>query len=623
VKHVPWPRGIDLKIARCMDNWSTHDARNLSCVSGGSAGFREKKHKITPSLTAIMLTAAIAGLSSAAGSSMPGMPQAEVVQWETGLRQAGASPLEVKQFEELLHRQSAREYFESAPPDFFASYLRGVRQEAQERAPGQIFPHPSPVRSCQSLRDVSIVNATIETVSVDSSDGSCRVTVDVSHPPASDHVKVFVGLPEKGWNGRFRGTGGGGFSGGGEGNLTRLISRGYAAGATDSGHEGSSGSFALSASGRLNWQEIRDYAYLGIHAMTVVGKTLTEAFYGRAPRYSYFVGGSTGGRQGLMEAQRYPEDYDGVLSACPAINWDRAIPAEFWAQEVMLRDRDYVSRSKLDAATAAAVASCDGLDGLVDGVIDDPRGCTFDPKSLVGTRVGDSTFTEADADVVRKIWEGPRGHEGQFLWYGLARGSSLSAVARASGTPLTGKPFILSLEYLQYFLLQDPRWDWTTLPPGGFERLFNESIAKYRAVIGTDDPNLTRFRDHGGKIVILHGLADQLIPAQGTVEYYKRVQQTMGGPLRTAEFARLFLVPGVDHGFVGAGSTPTGVTDAIIRWVEDGKPPERIIGELSARGGTTSQTRLLCPYPKTAKYAGKGSSGDAANFICSAPATEQ
>ncbi len=554
--------------------------------------------------TVILLTMAFTDQSRAAEASVPGVPQAELVQWEVGLRQAGASPLEIKQFEELLHRQSAREYFESAPPNFFASYLLGVRQEARERAPDPIFPDAAPVRSCRSLRHVSIANATIETVTVDSSDDSCRVTVGVSHPPAADHVRVFIALPERGWNGRFRGTGGGGFSGGGESNLTGSVARGYAAGATDTGHEGSSGSFALSATGRLNWQEIRNYSFLGIHDMTVVGKTLTEAFYGRSPRHSYFVGGSTGGRQGLMEVQRYPEDYDGVLSACPAINWDRAMPAAFWAQVVMLRSRNFLPKAKLDAATAAAVASCDGLDSVMDGVIDDPSKCTFDPKSLVRTQVGHLTFTEADAEVIRKVWEGPRGHDGQFLWYGVARGSSLSAVASTDGTPLTGRPFILSLEYLKYFLLKDPRWNWKALAPGEFERLFKQSIAEFRAVIGTDDPNLTRFRDHGGKVIIIHGLADQIIPAQGTVDYYKRVQQTMGGSVRTAEFARLFLVPGVDHGFVGAGPTPIGLTDAIIRWVEDGEPPERIIAKLPGRGGTTIRARILCPYPKTEKCVG-------------------
>ena len=168
------------------------------------------------------------------------------------------------------------------------------------------------------------------------------------------------------------------------------VAQGYAAGATDTGHEGGSGSFALDANGRLNWQAIQDNAYLGIHDMTVVGKALTQAYYGKAPRFSYFVGGSTGGRQGLMEAQRYPNDYDGIVSACPAINWHRFLPADLWPQVVMLAATNFMPKSKFDAATAAAVAACDALDGVTDGVIDDPTRCAYDPKALVGSQVGDS-----------------------------------------------------------------------------------------------------------------------------------------------------------------------------------------------------------------------------------------
>src|SRR6476620_4643394 len=189
--------------------------------------------------------------------------------------------------------------------------------------------------------------------------------------------------------------------------LSGPLRLGYATAATDTGHEGGSGSFALGADGRLDWHAVQDNAYLGIHEMTVVGKALTKAFYGKAPRYSYFVGGSSGGRQGLMEAQRYPEDYDGILSSCPAINWHRFLPADLWPQVVMVASGNFVPKSKLDAATAAAAAACDALDGVTDGVIDDPSRCPYDPKELVGTKFGDDTFTDADADVVRKIWEGP------------------------------------------------------------------------------------------------------------------------------------------------------------------------------------------------------------------------
>ena len=278
-----------------------------------------------------------------------------------------------------------------------------------------------------------------------------------------------------------------------------------------------------------------------------------------------------------------------------------------------------MSKSKLDAATAAAVAACDALDGVTDGVIDDPTRCTYDPKALVGSQVGDGAFTESDADVVRKIWEGPRAQDGAFLWHGLARGTDLFALAGTGDSPLTGKPFSIPLDWFRFFLIQNPQWDWTTLTPVGFELLWRQSVEQFGAVIGTDNPDLAPFRDRGGKVIIYHGLADQLIPAQGTIDYYKRVQQQMGGAERTAQFARLFLAPGVDHGFRGAGPTPTGQMDAIIRWVEEGKAPDRLVAELHDQNGTVIRARPLFPYPHVAKYKGSGSTDDAANFVSSCP----
>jgi feruloyl esterase len=491
---------------------------------------------------------------------------------------------------------------------------------AADTSPKPLYADAAPVCSCQSLGKVSLPNTTIDSAALDPSNGWCRVTATVTHPPAGDRVKVWIGLPVTNWNGRFQGNGGGGFSGGSAASLRGPVARGFAAGATDTGHEGGSGKFALDENGRLNWQSIVDNAYLGIHDMTVVGKALTEKFYGKAPRYSYFVGGSTGGRQGLMEAQRFPNDYDGIISACPAINWQRFIPAILWPQVVMVAAKNFLPKAKLDAATAAAVAACDADGGVKDGVIDDPFRCAYDPKALVGTKVGDDTFTEADADVVRKIWEGPRGQDGTFLWHGLERGADLFALANTGGSPLTGKPFSIPLEWFQYFLLQNPKWDWTTLTPAGFEPLWKQSVEQYGAVIGTDDPDLTRFRNRGGKVIIYHGLADQLIPAAGTIDYYKRVQKQMGGPEKTAQFARLFLAPGVDHGFRGAGQTPAGLNEAIIRWVEEGQAPDKLMAERRDSNGKVIRTRPLFPYPQTAKYKGTGSTDEAENFVSHRPA---
>jgi pimeloyl-ACP methyl ester carboxylesterase len=493
-----------------------------------------------------------------------------------------------------------------------------VFTRAADAPPEPIYAGIKPVCSCEELAKVSIPNTTIVSA-LDASNGWCRVVATVTHPPSGDQVKVFIGLPVTNWNGRFRGNGGGGFSGGSVFSLIGPVAQGYAAGATDTGHEGGSGSFALDDNGRLDWQLIRDNAYVGIHDMTVVGKALTEAFYGKPPRYSYFVGGSMGGRQGLAEAQRYPEDYDGIVSACPAVNFDRLVAAILWPQLVMANASNLVPRAKLAAVTAAAIAACDGADGISDGVIDDPSQCDYDPKALVGIKVGGDRFTEADADVVRKIWEGPRTPEGRFLWYGMARGTDLFALAATSGSPLRGRPFSVPLEWYQYFLRQDPKWDFTTLTPSGFELLWIQSVEQYGAVYGTDDPDLTRFRDGGGKVIIYHGLADQLIPVEGTVDYYKRVQERMGGPKKTAEFARLFLAPGVDHGFRGAGCTPIGLMDAIIHWVEEGKAPDKLMAEKRDSARKVIRTRPLFPYPQVAKYKGSGSTDEAENFGAHTP----
>ena len=262
-----------------------------------------------------------------------------------------------------------------------------VSGAAFAQRPAPLYPDITPVLSLDALRKISLPNTTIESVVADEKEGSVRITAIVTHPPATDRVTVWVALPLKNWNGRFQGNGGGGFVGGSAGSLRGPVTQGFAAAATDTGHEGGSGSFALDENGRQNWQAIIDNAYLGIHEMTVVGKALTQAYYGKAPRYSYFVGGSTGGRQGLMEAQRYPNDYDGIISACPAINWHRFVPASLWPQVVMLAMTNFVPKSKLDAATAAAVKACDALDGVTDGVINDPLRCGYDPKALVGTKV--------------------------------------------------------------------------------------------------------------------------------------------------------------------------------------------------------------------------------------------
>lgn len=478
----------------------------------------------------------------------------------------------------------------------------------------------APVRSCASLVSVPLPDGTIESAAIEPAAGGrpefCRVTATLTHAPAGDQIRVWIGLPTSGWNGRFEGVGGGGFSGGNPNGVVGPVAQGYAAGSTDTGHAGASGSFALDADGRFNWLLIRDNAYLGIHEMTVAGKQLVESFFGRAPRHSYFNGCSTGGRQGLSEAQRYPADYDGILSGAPAINWTRLHVEQMWGHVVMQQLNDFLPQCKFAAAQAQAVAACDAADGVKDGVIENPRSCTYDPKQLIGTRTDCGDFTETDAEVIRRIWQGPRRQDGSFLWYGLQRGADFSGLTSTGGTPVTGRPNPITMEWWRYFLTQNPKWEWTVLTPALYELYWDQSVEEFSAVLATDNPDLAAFRDRGGKLVLWHGWSDQLIYPEGTIDYYQRVQKQMGGAESTAQFARLFLAPGVGHCGGGPGPAPTGQFDAVVRWVEEGNAPEALSAVRRDAGGRVIRSRPLCPFPLLAKYKGLGGTDEAANFAC-------
>jgi hypothetical protein len=477
-----------------------------------------------------------------------------------------------------------------------------------------------PVRACESLLSLKLPNTTIDSAAVEAASGNrpaaCRVTASVTHPPAGDRVRIFIGLPLSNWNGRFQGVGGGGFSGGSANAVIAPTAQGYAAGSTDTGHEGSSGSFVLDSTGRLNWQLFRDNAYLGIHEMTTTAKALLEAFYGKPANRSYFNGCSTGGRQGLAEAQRYPTDYDGILSGAPAVNWTKLHVEQMWGELVMLEAKDFLPACKFAAATAAAIVSCDMGDGVKDGVIGDPRACMFDPRQLIGTSAPNcEAFTATDAEVIRKIWRGPRRRDGSFLWYGLPRGADFMGVSATAGSPPVGRPMPITLEWWRYFLNQNPQWDWTALTPALYEQYWDQSVEEFSAAIATDNPDLSAFRDHGGKILLWHGLADALVYPEGTVDYYQRVQKQMGGADITSKFARLFLAPGVGHCGGGPGLQPDGHFDALLQWVEQGKAPETLNSVRRDASGAI-RSRPLCQFPLTAKYKGTGSADDAANFAC-------
>ncbi|GAA4569047.1 tannase/feruloyl esterase family alpha/beta hydrolase [Planotetraspora kaengkrachanensis] len=476
-----------------------------------------------------------------------------------------------------------------------------------------------PARSCASLAAVSlphtVIVSTTSVAATTSVPGYCAIQLVVTNPPANDQVKVGVWLPSENWNGRFQAAGGGGFSGGSPTAVPAAALRdGYAAAATDTGHAGASGSFALNSDGTLNWQLIADFGYLGVHEMAVAAKELVKRFYGTASFYSYFNGCSTGGRQGLMEAQRYPTDFDGIAAGSPAVNWTKVHPAQFWGQLQMMLAGNAVPQCKLAAATQAAITSCDPRDGVTDGIIGDWKGCRFDARTLIGTETACGTVTASDADLINKMWEGPRDADGEFLWYGLERGASLSSLNNTAGG--TGVPFGIGLDWFKYFLTQNPGLDWRTITYDRYLLLFQQSVLQYQAVIATDDPDLSAFRDAGGKVAFWHGTADPLIFFRGTVDYYQRLEEAMGGAKSTEKFARFFVAPGVGHCGGGDGAAPADLMNAVVQWVEHGKAPKQLTGQKTDSSGNVVMTRPICQYPTVARYKGHGATTDARNFTC-------
>jgi hypothetical protein len=283
----------------------------------------------------------------------------------------------------------------------------------------------------------------------------------------------------------------------------------------------------------------------------------------------------------------------------------------------MLEAKNLVPACKFSAANDAAITACDAIDGVKDGVIEDPQRCTFDPKTLVGAAApaNCAAITEADAAVIRRIWDGPQTRNGAFLWHAQPRGAPF-AMAATGGNPPAGQPFGITLDWYRYFLTRNPKWDWTSLTHESYEQLFKQSVDQFNEVFGTDNPDLAAFRKRGGKIVMWHGWADPLIYAGGSIDYYKRVQTAAGGPAATAQFFRFFLAPGVGHCGGGAGPAPSGQFEAVVKWVEEGQAPDTLTAVRRDNTGAVTRSRPLCQYPLVARYKGSGSTDEAGSFEC-------
>jgi hypothetical protein len=478
--------------------------------------------------------------------------------------------------------------------------------------------------SCASLSGLTLLHTTVnsatQVAATSTTPGYCAVKLTVNNPPSSDAVRVGVFLPDD-WNGRFQGAGGGGFVGGNPDSPSlAALNAGYATAGTDTGHAGpgGNGAFALNPDNTLNWQLIDDFSYIGIHEMTETAKAVIAAYYGNAPEYSYFNGCSTGGRQGYMEAQRYPTDYDGIAAGSPAINWDRFMVAQMWGELQMNLAGDFIPQCKFSAANQAAVAACDGLDRVTDGVIGDWQGCTFDARSLIGTVTACGTITATDADIINKIWAGPRDTDGNFVWFGLLPGASFGGLNNTAtvGGVTSPAPFVISLNHFVYWLAQNPSFNWRTMTYAQFLLYFQQSVSEFNYAIGTSNPDLEAFRKAGGKIVGWVGTYDQLIYPQGSIDYYRQVVEDQGGLGKTRHFFRFFIAPGVAHCGGGAGAAPADPFGALVDWVEHHHEPTDLLGVRRDSSGNVVMSRPVCLYGENAVYKGHGDTNDEKNFEC-------
>ncbi len=430
---------------------------------------------------------------------------------------------------------------------------------------------------------------------------ACRVVGRVQ--PA---INFEVWLPASGWNGKFQAVGGGGFAGAiSYGAMATALRRGYATASTDTGHSTPGGAWALG-----HPELVIDFGYRAIHEMTIKAKAIVQEFYGKGPQRSYFVGCSTGGRQGLMEAQRYPADYDGIVAGAPANFWTRMPAGNLFMASATLKDEaTRLPSAKLQALNKAAVAACDSGDGVTDGLIENPQQCRFDPAALQCQGVEtDACLTPAQVGAAKKIYApsvNPRTKEEIFPGY--PPGSEVTWGAMTGGP----EPFPIARDFYRYFVFADPNWDWKTFD---FDKDIAAGAAKFATVLDATDPDLRAFKNRAGKLIMYHGWNDQLISAFNTINYYNSISKTMGAA-ETDDFTRLFMAPGMLHCAGGVGPNTFDAVTALEQWVENGtKPTQLIAAHLS--NGVVDRTRPLCPYPQVAVYKGSGSIDEAANFVC-------
>lgn len=452
----------------------------------------------------------------------------------------------------------------------------------------------------------------------------CRVTARTA--PA---IRFEVWLPASEWNGKFMGVGNGATGGRiAHTAMATALRRGYAVASTDTGHENRSMFDVSWARGRQDL--LSDFGYRSVHLMTEHAKRIVAVFYETASRYSYFVGCSKGGQQGLMEAQRYPRDYDGIIAGAPAHDWTRFYGGgHLWYALVTQKDPEsYIPPYKIALIANAVNAACDANDGVEDGVLEDPRRCRFDPEVL-SCRPGQdaaSCLTPKQVKAVKAIWAGARTTAGDLVYPGLLPGGEAGPQGWElwiTGSP-AAKPWhlIAGEEFFRHAIFEDPRWQFDNF---NLDRDLPRSLTKVGQALDAVDHNLDAFERRGGKLIAYHGWSDPDISPLGTIRYFDGVvaraargADPVSAVASTQRFFRLFMVPGMQHCTAGPGPDSFDMLTVLERWVEQGHAPDRVVAS-KVVNGLVERTRPLCVYPEVAEWDGMGSTNEADSFACVAP----
>jgi feruloyl esterase len=465
-------------------------------------------------------------------------------------------------------------------------------------------------------------------------------------PSGDSNIGFAVWMPPAAtWNGKYRQNGNGGWAGNiGLAAMIDPLQRGYATAATDDGHEGDAIRDASWAVGHP--ERLVDFGYRAVHETAVQAKAIIRAFYGKDSSRNYFFGCSDGGREALMEAERYPEDFAGIVAAAPAWDWSHLFTSFVWNEQALMKAPGSNLSSKIEAIQKASLAACDEKDGAKDGLVEDPRQCTFDPRVIQCKGAeGPDCLTAAQVEALRKVYAGPKNSRGDQIFPGVPLGAEGAPGTWASwiapADPTQSLQSGLGNSYYGQAVFENPKWDFRTL---NFDGDVRYGDAKVGSLLNSSSPDLRSFRANGGRLIQYHGWGDPAISALSSIAYYENVQKFLtsvpdgrsDASKPTTDFYRLFMVPGMGHCQGGAGPNRFGngaavspatandperdVFAALERWVEKGTAPDHFIGQgVSAEDRTKTLTRPICQYPNVARYKGTGDLNDAANFSCVAP----